>query len=132
MNRLVLTVRTWLAYSLTGLVLATFAATGLSSCRQAPPPPPPPPEEPEVERIPIFTQQQFDALLYGMTYPQAVDILGAEAGRQESTYHDEESEFVAPYLVAWYYWENEDGSYIKLGFIDKKLAQKEAENLPPE
>lgn len=118
-----------------GLLLRALAlgigAFALGGCKQPPPPPPPPPAEPDVELHPVFTQGEFDEILYGMTYPQVVDVLGAESSRQESTYHKGDSEYVHPSLTAWYYWDNEDGSYIKLGFVEKKLTDKESENLPP-
>lgn len=105
---------------------------GLTGCQEPPPSPPPPPVpvEAEVPARPIFTQARFDKLLYDMTYLQAVEVLGAEATRQDSTYDEGESEYVRPSVTAWYYWENEDGSFIKLGFVEKKLVEMVAEALP--
>lgn len=106
----------------------------LAGCTEpAPPPPPPPPPmpaEPVAPPKPVFTQDRYDKLLYGMTYLQAVEVLGAEATRQDSTYDEGESEFVRPSVTAWYYWENDDGSFIKLGFVEKKLVEMVAEDLP--
>lgn len=122
--------RIWMgigALLLLGVVLGTLGGCG------APPPPPPPPaveEDPPPPPRPVFTQAQFDALLFGMTYPQVRDALGAEANRQESTFDEGQSEYVQPSVTAWYYWENEDGSFIKLGFVEKKLTDKVSENLP--
>lgn len=95
-----------------------------------PPPPPPPPAAVEAPARPVFTQSQFDAIRYDMTYGQVSEILGAESTRQESTYDEGKSEYVQPSLTAWHYWENEDGSFIKAGFVDKRLIEKVAENLP--
>jgi len=95
-----------------------------------PPPPPPAPVEPEVFIMPVFTQAKFDQILTGMTYGEVADLLGSESTRQESTYDEGETEYVRPALTAWHYWENEDGSYIKAGFVEKKLVEKIAENLP--
>ena len=97
----------------------------------SPPSPPPPPPEPEVELKPVFTQSKFDQILFGMTYGDVADLLGAESSRQESTYEQGESEYVQPVLTAWHYWDNDDGSYIKIGFVEKMVALREAENLPP-
>lgn len=117
-------------YILTLLVAAT-ALFALGGCQEPPPPPPPPaPEDLGPPPHPVFTQAQFDALLYGMTTAQVREVLGAEADRQESTYSKGGSEYVPPTLTAWYIWENEDGSFIRLGFVDKKLAEMEAEDLP--
>lgn len=107
-------------------LLCLSAITGCS----APAPPPPPIEAPEAPRAPVFTQTQYDAILYDMTYGQVMDILGTESTRQESTYNEGESDYVKPSLTAWHYWENEDGSYIKAGFTDKKLVEKSADKLP--
>jgi hypothetical protein len=112
------------AAALAGLAIMTV----VEGC--SPPPPPPPPVVEEIPARPVFTQRQFDAILYDMTYGQVSEILGAESTRQESTYDEGESEYVQPSLTAWYYWENEDGSFIKTGFVDKKLIEKSAENLP--
>lgn len=80
--------------------------------------------------MPVFTQAKFDQILTGMTYGEVADLLGSESTRQESTYDEGESEYVRPALTSWYYWENEDGSFIKAGFVEKKLVEKVAENLP--
>jgi hypothetical protein len=85
---------------------------------------------PAVPKAPVFTQAQFDRILHGMTYGQVADLLGAESSRQESTYDQGSSEYVRPTLTAWHFWENEDGSFIKVGFIEKKVAEKLSENLP--
>lgn len=103
--------------------------TVLGGC--APPPPPPPVAPVEVPKAPVFTQAQFDKLLFGMTYGQVADLLGSESMRQESTYDQGSSAYVRPVLTAWHYWDNENGSFIKLGFIEKKLADKQSDNLPP-
>lgn len=109
-------------------VAVALVGLALSAC--APPPPPPPPKEPEVLVMPVFTQAKFDQILTGMTYGDVADLLGSESTRQESTYDEGESEYVRPVLTSWYYWENEDGSFIKAGFVEKKLVEKVAENLP--
>ena len=102
----------------------------MAGCQEPPPPPPPPPVEPPPPPPPVFTQAQFDGLLYGMTLAQVQEVLGAEPNRQESTYNRGESDYVPPSVTAWYIWENEDGSFIRLGFVDKKLAEMAAEDLP--
>lgn len=106
------------------------ALSGLAISACTPPPPPPPPAEPEVFVMPVFTQAKFDQILTGMTYGEVADLLGSESTRQESTYDEGESEYVRPVLTSWYYWENEDGSFIKTGFVEKKLVEKVSENLP--
>lgn len=108
------------------VLMAILALAGCS----APPPPPPPVVPPAVPRAPVFTQAQFDRILHGMTYGQVADLLGAESSRQESTYDQGSSDYVRPTLTAWHFWENEDGSFIKVGFIEKKVAEKLSENLP--
>ena len=120
----------WRLKRIQAAALASFVVmmTLVTGC--SPPPPPPPPVVEEVPARPVFTQRQFDAILYDMTYGQVSELLGAESTRQESTYDEGESEYVQPSLTAWHYWENEDGSFIKAGFVDKKLIEKVAENLP--
>lgn len=103
---------------------------GLFAGCKAPEPEPAAPPAPAPPVAPVFTQAQFDQILNGMTYGQVADLLGAESSRQESTYDEGESEFVRPSLTAWHYWENADGSYIKVGFVEKQVAEKSAENLP--
>ena len=105
-----------------------YGLIALGGC--APPPPPPPAAPVEAPKAPVFTQAQYDKLLFGLTYGQVADLLDSESTRQESTYDQGNSEYVRPVLTAWHYWENEDGSYIKLGFIEKKLAEKQSEKLP--
>lgn len=112
---------------LAGLVSAFAFVSGCPS----PAPPPAPPAPVEVPKAPVFTQAQYDKILYGMTYGQVADLLGSESTRQESSYDQGSSDYVRPVLTAWYYWDNEDGSYIKLGFIEKKLTEKQSEKLPP-
>lgn len=114
---------------LVGTAAILISLIGLEGC-SSPLPSPPAVQAPEPPARPIFTQRQFDAILYGMTYGQVSDLLQAESTRQESTYDEGQSEYVQPSLTAWHYWENEDGSYIKAGFVEKKLVEKEAENLP--
>ena len=120
----------WRLKRIQAAALASFVVmmTLVTGC--SPPPPPPPPVVEEVPARPVFTQRQFDTILYDMTYGQVSEILGAESTRQESTYDEGESEYVQPSLTAWHYRENEDGSFIKAGFVDKKLIEKVAENLP--
>jgi len=65
-----------------------------------------------------------------MTLAQVRQLFGAESDRQESTYSNGGSQFVQPSVIAWHIWENEDGSFIRLGFIDKKLVEMYSENLP--
>jgi hypothetical protein len=113
------------AATLAGMLVTTLVA----GCTP-PPPPPPPPAVVEEPAAPVFTQRQFDAIRYDMTYGEVSELLGAESTRQESTYDEGASEYVQPSLTAWHYWENEDGSYIKAGFVSKKLVEKVAENLP--
>ena len=113
----------------TAALAALIMATVIAGC-SPPPPPPPPPAAIEEPARPVFTQGQFDAIRYDMTYGQVSEILGAESTRQESTYDEGESEYVQPSLTAWHYWDNEDGSFIKAGFVDKRLIEKVAENLP--
>jgi hypothetical protein len=111
------------------LLMLGLPGGALSGCTP-PPPPPPDPVEPEVFVMPVFTQAKFEQLLTGMTYGEVADLLGSESTRQESTYDEGDTEYVRPTLTSWYYWENEDGSFIKAGFVDKKLVEKVAENLP--
>lgn len=114
-----------------GLIGACLALSLAAGCGDPPPPPPPPaPQEPAPPARPTFTQTQFEEILHGMTYPQARDVLGAESDRQESTYSAGDSAYVAPTVTAWHIWENPDGSFIKLGFVQKKVVEKVAEDLP--
>ena len=112
--------------SIMALVLGGLAMAACSP----PPPPPTPAAETEVLVVPVFTQAKFDQIQTDMTYGQVADLLESESTRQESTYNEGESEYVLPFLTSWYYWENEDGSFIKAGFVEKKLVEKVSENLP--
>ena len=126
----------WMIGALRGAQLfmvfaALFAGVLVTGgCQEPPPPPPPPPVEPPPPPPPVFTQSQFDALLYGMTMAQVQEVLGAEPDHQESTYNRGESVYVPPSVTAWYSWKNEDGSFIRLGFVEKKLAEMTSESLP--
>lgn len=111
------------------LISLPLAFVALNGCNE-PAPPPPPPAEPELPPSPVYTQAQFDKLLYDMSSAQVRDILGSEPTDQDSTYNEGESQYVRPSLTTWYIWENEDGSYIKLGFVEDKLTEMTSENLP--
>ena len=110
--------------------LFLLACAALSGCTEEPPPPPPPVVEPDVPPQPVFTQSQFDQLLYDMSSAQVRDLLGSEPTDQDSSYVKGESAYVQPSLTTWYIWENEDGSYIKLGFVKDKLTDMSSEDLP--
>lgn len=120
-----------LALAIAGTVLL------LAACQPSAPPPEPeaaPVEQPapDPQPRPTFTQAQFEELLYGMTPAQVREVLGAEATRRESTYNEGANEYVAPSVTAWYIWENADGSFMKVGFVNEKLTEKVAEDLPAE
>lgn len=130
------------SWRLAGVLVIGAGLLALAGCREPAPPETGAPAGGEAETAeagaekeaaappPTFTQEQFDNILYGMTLPQVRELLGAEPARQESTYDKPDSDYVAPSLTSWYIWENEDGSFIKLGFVNKKLAEKVAEDLP--
>ena len=53
-----------------------------------------------------------------------------EPSRQESTYNEGVDGYTRPSLVAWYIWENPDGSFMRLGFTKKVLTEKQSDGLP--
>jgi len=109
------------------LTLLAFAA----GCGGEPEAPPPPPVEEELPPPrPIVTQEQFDALLYDTPFADVLDYFGMEPSRQESTYVEGVEGYTRPSLISWYIWENPDGSYIRLGFVNRKLTDMESEKLP--
>jgi hypothetical protein len=103
-------------------------------CEEEAPPPPPEPKPVEVALPtppprPVITQTQYDKLLFDALFPDVVEQLGMDPSRQASTY-DEGAEYTAPSVTSWYFWDNSDGSYIKLGFTNKRLTDKASQDLP--
>jgi len=78
----------------------------------------------------LVTQAQFEKLLYDTPYADVVEFLGMEPSRQESTYNEGVDGYTRPSLVAWYIWENPDGSFMRLGFTKKVLTEKQSDGLP--
>lgn len=115
-------------------VRSSVALLFVIGCSQAPPPPPPLPESAPVAPVPpprpLVTQAQFEKLLYDTPYADVVEFLGAEPSRQESTYNEGVDGYTRPSLVAWYIWENPDGSFMRLGFTKKVLTEKQSDGLP--
>ncbi len=114
--------------------LTLVALVVVTGCSQEPAPPPPPPATAPAVPVPpprpLVTQAQFDKLLYDMPYADVVEFLGMEPSRQESTYNEGVDGYTRPSLIAWYIWENPDGSFMRLGFTKKLLTDKQSENLP--
>lgn len=115
-------------------VLSCIALLFVSGCSPSPAPPPPLPESAPVAPVPpprpLVTQAQFEKLLYDTPYADVVEFLGMEPSRQESTYNEGVDGYTRPSLVAWYIWENPDGSFMRLGFTKKLLTEKQSDGLP--
>lgn len=88
--------------------------------------PSPPPSDPNA---PIITKAEYDSIRYGMTYDQAVDIIGSPETEVHSVYDHGVHGYTSPSVTAWYTWKNPDGSSASLGFVNKKLAEKKEEDL---
>ena len=116
------------------LLTSIVFCMGVSGCAEPTPPPPPPPapvaEEDLVPPRPIITQAMFDKLLYDSQYADVVEELGAKPSRQESTYDEGIEGYTRPSIISWYIWENPDGSFMRLGFTEKRLTDKGSSDLP--
>ena len=94
-------------------------------------PPPPLAKEVEIEAPrPVITQEQYDKILYDTPYADVVDYLGMDPSRQESTYDEGVEGYTRPSVISWYIWENPDGSFLRLGFTEKRLTDKQSHELP--
>lgn len=97
---------------------------------QAPPHPTPEPA-PEPEEQPLITWEEFQALRAGMTYNEALDIVGELETGTKQVYDEGVPGYTRPSMTVWYTWKNPDGSYGRLAFISDKLRRKEQEGLKP-
>ena len=94
-------------------------------------PPPPVAKKVEIEAPrPVITQEQYDKILYDTPYADVVDYLGMDPSRQESTYDKGVDGYTRPSVISWYIWENPDGSFLRLGFTEKRLTDKQSHELP--
>jgi len=108
----------------------------LTKSQQQPAPPPPaasapapvpvpaPPPETSPAR-PVVSPDMLDKLLYGMTYDQVQEVVGAEADETETQYAKDKTGYTGPTLTVWKTWVNPDGSKLRVGFVENKLEQKE-------
>lgn len=99
--------------------------------------PEPPSEKPELKAPPeepppqprMVTAEEYNELLTGMTYWQVVDIIGDESDESSSEYHPGVEGYTHPSLTVWHEWRNEDGSFVRLGFVSDKLRKITQEGL---
>lgn len=79
-----------------------------------------------------ITSDEFEQLKPGMTLEEVVGIVGSpeNASRSEYTPASEDS-YTRPKLTKIYRWENPDGSWCELEFIDKLLDTKRHQDLKP-
>ena len=116
-------------YMLMGIVLIA----GLSACtvqEETVPPPPAPAPAPEPVTPPPpppkpTTQYEMEVVLYGMTEKQVIDKLAREADRVETEYNRGIDGYTQPSLTAWHYWDNPDGTGVRIGFVNDVVAEKE-------
>ncbi len=91
-----------------------------------------PPPVVEIEAPPprtVITREQYDKILYDMRYADVVDYLGMDPSRQESTYDEGVEGYTGPSVISWYIWDNPDGSFVRLGFTEKRLTDKQSHDL---
>ena len=81
-------------------------------------------QSPPPRQVTEITRTQFDALLYGMTYEQVLEILGRAEDDAYTVYDRGLEGYTSPTLTVWMIWKNADGSRLKLGFISNKLSDK--------
>ena len=82
------------------------------------PAPLPPPRKP-------LTQFELETIRYGMTLEQVEAKLAREADRVKTEYDKGIKGYTSPSLTAWHYWDNDDGTGIRVGFISNVVAEKE-------
>jgi len=88
-------------------------------------PTPSPPPAPEPPAKPLIGAAVLDKLLYGMTYEQVVELVGADADDSESQFERDKTGYTGPTLTVWKTWVNPDGSKLRVGFVESKLEQKQ-------
>lgn len=107
-------------------------ALGLPACKKETPAPLPegaPETQAAVPAGPVITKAEFDKILYDMTLPQVIDIVGADPSAARSDYK-EAQEYTGPVLTVWQKWENSGESFAEIGFISDKVAEKVEVKLP--
>ena len=118
------------------VLVAAVLLVPLLRPRHAPPTPPPPPaaappapiappSAPAPPAKPVLDAAVLEKLMYGMTYEQVVEVVGAEADESESQFERDKTGYTAPILTVWKTWTNPDGSKLRVGFVESKLEQKQ-------
>jgi hypothetical protein len=107
--------------------------------KPAKPTPPPSPAEPvdqaaldaRFEKTDIkITSDEFEQLKPGMALEDVVGIVGSPEDASQSQYTPaSEDSYTRPKLTKIYRWENPDGSWCELEFIDKQLDTKRHQDL---
>jgi hypothetical protein len=91
--------------------------------------PAPLPEDTPEEAPVVVTREIYDSLRYGITYRDAVDLIGGPETESFTEYDEGVDGFTRPTVTVWYRWLNPDRSSMSLGFISQKLAEKKEERL---
>ena len=86
-------------------------------------------EEIAEEQPVVVTRELYESLRYGLTYQEAVDLIGGPETESYTIYDEGVDGFTRPTVTVWYKWVNPDRSSMSLGFISQKLTEKKEERL---
>lgn len=122
----------WIVLALIVVVIASPVIYRLFFPGEAPvqetTPVPLPEDTPEVAPV-VVTREIYDSLRFGITYRDAVDLIGGSETESFTEYDEGVDGFTRPTVTVWYRWVNPDRSSMSLGFISQKLAEKKEERL---
>lgn len=122
----------WIVLALFAVLLAAPLIYRAMSPAETPAPeiPAAPQAEESAEEHPLVVSLEiYDSLRYGITYPEAVELIGGLETESYTEYDGGVDGFTSPTVTVWYKWVNPDRSSMSLGFISKKLAEKKQERL---
>jgi len=106
-------------------------------CR-APAPPPPPKPEPTPESLNALyaatdiqvTADEFEQIRPGMSHDEVVEIIGHDETDTKSRYSPGSQDgFTRPRTAIIHRWENPDGSWCELEFVDRVVDVKRHQDL---
>ena len=82
-------------------------------------------EEEVTQERPHISRETVEGLYYGLTYVAAEEKFGFPSDETESEYDRGVEGYTSPFVIYWHVWNNEDGSKVRLGFINKKMERKQ-------
>ncbi|MCK5861680.1 MAG: hypothetical protein KAH38_04295 [Candidatus Hydrogenedentes bacterium] len=82
-------------------------------------------EEELLPARPFISRETVEGLYYGLSYEAAAEKFGFSSDESETEYEQGVQGYTSPYVIHWHVWNNEEGSRVRLGFIDNKMDRKQ-------